>query len=136
MALSAARTLVSDGDGVGATPLLLEVLEAGGSATPWITAPAFEILARLASERGDLEALSSLVRREAHLVPGRYEVRLTTLDLLGLAILGTGDVPGARKVYADQKRLFDEAQRSSDEAARLASKAWLDLGLPKRLEGR
>ncbi|MBL9085838.1 MAG: hypothetical protein JNM10_01730 [Planctomycetia bacterium] len=135
-ALSAARALVADEDARGARPLLLDVVEAGGSSAPAFTGPALELLGRLASDRGDDDALARLVRRAADETPERWDTRLRLLDLVGLRALRRGARDDAERALKEQKRLFTAARREGEAAERVAGRAWLGLELPKLLDTR
>jgi hypothetical protein len=136
LALAAARALLADEDPRGARPLLEDVVENGGSSAPQFTAPALELLGRLASDDGDAAALSRLIKRAEDAVPARIDVRLALLDLLGVLALDGGDRKTAERALADERRLYDAARRESPDAERVASREWLKLELPKRLDVR
>ncbi|MFO0932506.1 MAG: hypothetical protein U1E39_07325 [Planctomycetota bacterium] len=135
-ALSAARALVADEDARGARPLLLDVVDAGGSSAPAFTGPALELLGRLASDRGDDDALARLVRRAAEETPERWDTRLRLLDLVGMRALRRGARDDAERTLKEQKRLFAAARREGEAAERVAGRAWLGLDLPKHLDAR
>jgi len=132
-ALAAARALDAEADAVGARAWLDDVVENGGGATPWLTAPALDLQSRLAEEARDGPALRRLVRRAEALVPRELGARLRLLDRLGLHLLDAADRAAAGRVLADERRLYAEAERARDDVARDAAKAWLDLRLPSRL---
>jgi hypothetical protein len=135
-ALAAARALVADEDRRGARPLLDDVVECGGSSAPAFTGPALELLGRLAFDESDAAALSRLVRHAADEVPARIDVRLALLDLSGVLALDRGDRTTAERALAEERRLYDAARRDGPDAERVASRAWLKLELPKRLDLR
>jgi hypothetical protein len=132
-ALSAARALLADEDVTGALPLLEEVLEHAGAATPFVTGPAIECMATLRADRDDLRAVEALVRRAGREVPREFKTRLVLLDRLGCLLLDRDDEAGGRRCLAEATRVLDEASRAGGIAARAASRAWLDLRLAKRL---
>lgn len=135
-ALSAARALVAEEDARGARPLLLDVVDAGGSSAPAFTGPALELLGRLASDRGDDDALARLVRRAADETPERWDTRLRLLDFVGMRALRRGARDDAERTLKEQKRLFAAARREGEAAERIAGRAWLGLELPKHLDAR
>jgi hypothetical protein len=131
-ALAAAREWVEEGDDAGARALLGDVLDHAGADAAGLAAGALDVLSRLAHEAGDLAALAAVARRGEALVPGRLGTRLRLLDRWGLLLLARGDVAGARRVAADERRLYAEAERRGGEIADDAAKAWLSLRLPER----
>jgi hypothetical protein len=134
--LSAARALLAEEDARGARPLLLDVVDAGGASAAAFTGPALELLGRLASDRGDDDALARLVRRAADETPDRFDTRLRLLDLVGMRALRRGARADAEHALKEQKRLFAAARREGDAAERTAGRAWLGLALPKELDVR
>jgi hypothetical protein len=135
-ALAAARALLADEDRRGARPHLDDVLECGGPTAPAFTAPALELLGRLAFDDADAAAIARLERRADDETPGRVDVRLALRDLRGVLLLDRGDRPAAERVLAEQRRIYDAARREGDDQERVASRAWLKLDLPKRLDVR
>jgi hypothetical protein len=131
----AARELLDDGDRRGALPYLLEVAEEGGKGAPWMTAPALDLLSRLAADSSDAEELERIERQAATRIPRAVGLRLRLLDRIGCLSLDLGDVVRARRAHDLQRRLFADALRARESLAREASDAWVDLRLPKRLAG-
>jgi hypothetical protein len=137
-ALAAAREWIDEGaDGAGAAgarTLLSDVAENADAGSSGLAAAALDLLARLANEAGDLEAVAALVRRAEARVPERLGTRLRLLDRLGVLLVARGDLAGARRVASEQRRLYALAERRGGEIAKDAAKAWLSLRLPQSLE--
>ncbi len=131
--LDLGRRLAADEDAVGARPWLEDVVENGAS-SPRNAAMALDLLARFAADERDGAALARLVADAQSIAPREYATRLLLLDRLGLFRLSTGDARAARRLAAEERRLYSESQRKDDIAARAAAKAWLRLQLPARLD--
>jgi len=135
-ALSAARTLAGEFDRPGARALLTEILDHGGAATPSITGPALELAGRLSADDRDVVALDTLLARARADVPERPDVRLALLDLAGVLALDRGDVPAAERRLTEARRIFADAHRAGGTLDKLASEAWLEMTLPKRVDAK
>jgi hypothetical protein len=133
-ALEAAREMLSDGDVAAAVRELETIVAQGGGGEPDTTAPALDLLASAAADRGDAKAVEAIAKRAEGLVPRRLVERLRIHDRLGVLRLDAGDERAARRVLADMTRLFDDSRRGEDEAQRAVAKAWLKLTLPRRLD--
>ena len=133
-ALAAARDFEEEGDVVAALDRLSDVLGGGAGGAPEVLGPALVLRARIAAERDDEPTLVELRRAADGLPWDRVADRLAVVDLFGQVRLRAGDRPAALRALDAEKRLYAEATRRGDFIARLASRAWLRLLLPRLLD--
>ncbi len=130
--LAYASALRAEHDLDAARAVAEAVASLSGSVEPAITAKALALLADDAHERGAAQRLEALLRAMDE-VDAPADTRIRLLGRLGELYLGREDVSAARKALLRAKTLYQEIAKQDNQAARKATKVWMDLPLRKQL---
>ncbi len=130
--LAYAKALRSEHDLDAARRVAREVATTSGSLDPKLTGKALELLARDAHDAGDAKRLDSILKEMSEFdVP--HDVRIRLLGRLGELHLEQDDTGAAKRALQRARGLYAEISKEDDQAARKATKVWMDLPLRKRL---
>ena len=129
--LAAASQLLDDGDDEAARAMLTTLASMRYARAPREVAVALTLLARIACEARDVEALSGHVARMERLQTPAVD-RLRAWSDLGLLHLAHGDRARAQQCLTEAERLQARASKDAREQRALI-RLWLDLPLREAL---
>lgn len=127
-----ATGLRADGDLEAAARALRDVVARGGRIAPKAVATALRMLAEDAFDAGRYDDVR-WAAREAASARVDAVTRMRLLGWQGLMLLRSGDTRRAKRLWEQCRRAYEDAQKRDPDAARKATRTWLDLPLTQAL---